>query len=48
MAYLLACKIALAVSVTVIEDVFDDQGNYLTPNTSQPIGVSIGSLLAPE
>ena len=48
MAYLPTRKIALAVSVTVNEDAFDDQGNYLTPNASQPIGVAIGSLLAPE
>ena len=48
MAYLPARKIALAVSVTVAEDAFDDSGNYLTPNASQPIGSAIGSLLAPE
>jgi CubicO group peptidase (beta-lactamase class C family) len=48
MAYLPARKIAIAVSVTVDEDGFDDQGNFLTSNASQPIGSAIGSLLAPE
>ena len=48
MAYLPARKIALAVSVTVAEDAFDDQGNFLTPNAAQPIGIAIGGLLAPE
>ena len=48
MAYLPARKIAIAVSVTVAEDGFDDQGNFLTANASQPIGSAIASLLAPE
>ena len=48
MAYLPARKIALGVAVTVNEDAFDDSGNYLTSNASQPIGSAIGSLLAPE
>jgi CubicO group peptidase (beta-lactamase class C family) len=48
MAYLPARKIALAVSVTVNEDAFDADGNFLTPNAAQPIGVEIGGLLAPE
>lgn len=48
MAYLPARRIALAVAVTVAEDGFDDQGNFLTPNAAQPIGSAIGGLLAPE
>jgi CubicO group peptidase (beta-lactamase class C family) len=48
MAYLPARKIAIAVSVTVDEDGFDDQGNFLTSNASQPIGSAIAGLLAPE
>jgi hypothetical protein len=37
LVHLPARKIALTVSVTVNKDAFDDQGNYLTPNASQPI-----------
>jgi hypothetical protein len=34
--------------VTVNEAAFDDSGNYLTSNASQPIGSAIGNLFAPE
>jgi CubicO group peptidase (beta-lactamase class C family) len=48
MAYLPARKIALAVAVTVDEEAFDDQGNVLTANAAEPIGIAIGGLLAPD
>ncbi len=46
--YLPARKLAIAVSVTVNEEAFDDRGNFLLSNASVPIGASIATLLAPE
>jgi CubicO group peptidase (beta-lactamase class C family) len=48
MAYHPAQKLAIAAAVTVTEDAFDAEGNFLTFNASQNIGKAIAARLAPE
>ncbi len=48
MAYFPARKVAIAVSVTVNEEAFDDAGNFLVSNASVAVGAAIATLLAPE